>query len=226
MKQSVIIVAGGVGSRMKSIIPKQFIEVYNKPLILYSIEKFMIFNPNIQIVVVLSKELIDKWQYYVEKFDILKNIEVTTGGDTRFQSVYNGLQLINDDFNGLVAVHDAARPLVTVDTIKRCFDTALVKGNAVPAISLNDSLRICENSNNFPIDRNKIRIIQTPQCFKLKIIKKAYQQEFKPEFTDDASVVETIGIKINLVDGNIENLKITTKADIKLFEFYLTYSTL
>jgi len=219
MDQSVIIVAGGIGTRIKSNVPKQFIEIFDKPILLYSIEKFKQFNPNILIVVVLSKSFIYKWQYYVESYDILKNVEITSGGETRFHSVLNGLQIIDD--TGLVAIHDAARPLVSVNTIEKCFDIASKNGNAVPSIRVNDSLRISENSQNYSIDREKVRIIQTPQCFKTELIKKAYNQPYKSIFTDDASVFETIGEKINLVEGNIENFKITTLSDLELFKHYL-----
>ncbi len=219
MDKSVIIVAGGIGTRIKSNVPKQFIEIFDKPILLYSIEKFKQFNPNIRIVVVLSKSFIYKWQYYVESYDILKNVEITSGGATRFHSVLNGLQIIDD--TGLVAIHDAARPLVSVNTIEKCFDIASKNGNAVPSIRVNDSLRISENSQNYSIDREKVRIIQTPQCFKTELIKKAYNQPYKSNFTDDASVFETIGEKINLVEGNIENFKITTLSDLELFKHYL-----
>jgi len=128
--------------------------------------------------------------------------------------------MLND--NGVVAIHDAARPLVSVDTIKKALEVASSIGNAVPAISINDSLRIVENSYNFRIDREKIKIIQTPQCFSIDVIKRAYQQPYNEFFTDDASVVENMGIKINLIEGNRENFKVTTESDIKLLKYYLS----
>lgn len=220
MEQNVIIVAGGSGIRLKSNIPKQFIEVNNKPIFIYSIEKFKLYNPDIRIIVVLLQELTDKWPFYVERYGILEDVEITAGGTTRFHSVYNGLQKLGD--TGLVAIHDAARPLLSLETIKNSFEMAFKYGNAVPSIPINDSLRKIENSINYPINRDKIRVIQTPQCFKIELIKKAYNQLYKESFTDDASVVETLGVKINLFDGNVENIKITTEADLKLFKYYLS----
>lgn len=220
MEYSVIIAAGGSGTRMKSDVPKQFIEVFGKPVIFYSIEKFLNFSSQIRIIVVLPQNMIDLWKSYCEKFYFFDKIEVAIGGKTRFHSVFNGVQMLND--NGVVAIHDAARPLVSVDTIKKALEVASSIGNAVPAISINDSLRIVENSYNFRIDREKIKIIQTPQCFSIDVIKRAYQQPYNEFFTDDASVVENMGIKINLIEGNRENFKITTESDIKLLKYYLS----
>lgn len=220
MEYSVIIAAGGSGTRMKSDVPKQFIEVFGKPVIFYSIEKFLNFNSYIRVIVVLPQNMLELWNSYNSKFNFFDKIEIAIGGKTRFHSVFNGVQMLND--NGVVAIHDAARPLVSVDTIKKAFEVASSIGNAVPAVSINDSLRIVENSHNFSIDREKIKIIQTPQCFSNDIIKKAYQQTYKEIFTDDASVVENMGIKINLIEGNRENFKITTESDIKLLKYYLS----
>lgn len=220
MEYSVIIAAGGSGTRLKSDVPKQFIEVFGKPIIFYSIEKFLYFSHQIRIIVVLPQNMIELWKSYNEKFDFYDKIEVVIGGKTRFHSVFNGVQMLKS--NGVVAIHDAARPLVSVDTIKKALEVASSIGNAVPAISINDSLRIVENSYNFRIDREKIKIIQTPQCFSIDVIKRAYQQPYNEFFTDDASVVENMGIKINLIEGNRENFKVTTESDIKLLKYYLS----
>ncbi len=218
MQKSVIIVAGGTGSRMKSEIPKQFLEISGKPIVMHTIEKFYFFDPLINIILVLPAAHVSLWYRLVEKYHFSIPVQLANGGENRFQSVKNGLELVEE---GIVGIHDAVRPLVSPDTIKRAFETALIKGNAIPSIQLNDSLRIVDNAGNNPLERSKVRIIQTPQCFKVSLLKIAYLHEYDACFTDDASVLEKSGEKINLVEGNPENIKITHPIDIKIAEALL-----
>ncbi|MFZ4401333.1 MAG: 2-C-methyl-D-erythritol 4-phosphate cytidylyltransferase [Bacteroidales bacterium] len=211
MQKTVIIVAGGNGQRMNSEIPKQFLEVSGKPILIHTIEKFYLYDDRIQIILVLPSKHISIWEKLVEKYNFNIKVKIAFGGETRFQSVKNGLDLVE---KGIVAIHDAVRPLVSLDTIERAFETALLKGNAIPAISVNDSLRIIDNSGSKILNRNLIKLIQTPQCFEVRTLKKAYAQEFDENFTDDASVLEKSGKKINLIEGNKENIKITFAADL------------
>ena len=215
MQKSVIIVAGGLGTRMNAEIPKQFLEILGKPIVMHTIEKFYLFDNSIHIILVLPKQHVLLWNKLIEQYHFNIPIQLVNGGKTRFDSVKNGLELIK---NGVVAIHDAVRPLASVSTIKRAFDTAILKGNAIPSISINDSLRILDNYGNKPLNRNLVRIIQTPQCFDVALIKKAYLQAYNISFTDDASVLEKLGEKINLVEGNPENIKITNPIDLKIAE--------
>ncbi|MFZ4739996.1 MAG: 2-C-methyl-D-erythritol 4-phosphate cytidylyltransferase [Bacteroidales bacterium] len=213
MQKSVIIVAGGLGTRMNADIPKQFIEISGKPIVMHTIEKFYYFDHSITIVLVLPKQHILLWHKLVEKHNFNIPLQLANGGETRFDSVKNGLKIIK---NGIVAIHDAVRPFVSLETIKRAYETAISKGNAIPTIGINDSLRILDNYGNKPLDRNLIKIIQTPQCFEITLIKKAYDQPFDSSFTDDASVLEKIGEEINLIEGNQENIKITHPTDLMI----------
>lgn len=215
VQEHIIIVAGGSGKRIKSNIPKQFIEVNGKQLIVYTIEKFFSYNPNIQLYVVVHKDYLQHLNELLKKHFPDKNIQTTIGGDTRFDSVKKGLELIENS-NSVVGIHDAARPMVSVDTIKRCFETAALKGNAIPVVDVNDSLRVIENNSNKAVNRTNYKVIQTPQCFHLNAIKKAFKQEYSSLFTDDASVLEKTGEKIILVEGNVENIKITHDTDLIL----------
>lgn len=216
----IIIVAGGTGSRINNSVPKQFIEVNNKPVIIYTIEKFIAFDKNIHIYISVHADYIELMKKMIANFFPGRPIHLTPGGATRFESVKNGLHLIKDA-DGVVGVHDAARPMVSIDTIKRCFDVAEVKGNATPSIPVNDSLRKTNGDTNESVNRNDYKIIQTPQCFQLDQLQKAFQQDYNPTFTDDASVMEKAGHKINLVEGNVENIKITYPIDLTLAQQYL-----
>lgn len=215
-QQYVIIVAGGKGSRMQSNTPKQFIEINGEALIVRTIKAFLNYNSLIKIIISIHKD----FKVYLEEL-LLKhglnkyNIQITLGGETRFQSVKNGLSLIEDQ-NAIVGIHDAARPFVSIQTIKTCFDTAKEKGNATPFVFVTDTIRKVDGQFNSSVDRSLFRIIQTPQCFLASKIKDAFAQEYNPIFTDDASVLEYNGEKINLVEGNIENIKITTPFDLSI----------
>lgn len=219
-KNYIIIVAGGTGSRIKNDLPKQFIEINGKPILAYTISKFFEFDPAITICVVVHADYVKHLKDLLRTYFPEKNIQYTIGGPTRFHSVKNGLDLITDS-NAVVGIHDAARPMVSIETIQRCYATAEKSGNATPAIIVNESLRHIEGDKNFAVNRNEYRIIQTPQCFNATLIKKAFTQNYKNSFTDDASVLETFGHSINLVEGNVENIKITYPNDLILAQHYL-----
>lgn len=216
--QYAIIVAGGSGSRMKSSLPKQFIELAGKPILMKTIEVFKRFNSEMKIIVVLAQQQIIFWNELCNKHTFVIDHEVIAGGDTRYQSVKNGLSVISGD--GLVAIHDGVRPLVSNETINRCFRMASIYGNSVPCISVYESVRCVEGDTNKIIDREKLRLIQTPQIFSCSQIKEAYNQLFDVNFTDDASVLERMGYLIHLTEGNPENIKITDPFDLYMAEHY------
>ena len=219
MKQSVIIVAGGSGSRMNTEIPKQFLLLNDRPVLFYSLEAFYNYNPDIQILLVLPHIHIDFWKSLCKEFDLKIKHKIIEGGNTRFVSVKNGLSAIED--NCFVAVHDGARPLITADTIHRLFEKAKKYGNVIPVVDVNESIREISIDGNKIADRSKFKLVQTPQIFKSEDLHAAYKQEYKIEFTDDASVVETLGIKIHLAKGQANNLKITQPSDLKIAEAFL-----
>lgn len=216
MQKYVIIVAGGSGTRMKSSVPKQFLLLKGKPVLMHTIKAFFNYDPSMKLIVALPKNLIETWKEMCLSYNFLTQHELVAGGETRFHSVKNALSLIDDD--GLVAVHDGVRPLVGCTTLKNCFVTAELTGNAVPCIDVPDSMRFSSGGANQPVNRNNYKLIQTPQVFQSSLILEAYKQGFNESFTDDASVVEELGIKINLVEGNRENIKITHPADIRMAE--------
>jgi 2-C-methyl-D-erythritol 4-phosphate cytidylyltransferase len=212
MELYVVIVAGGSGKRMGAEIPKQFLELAGRPVLMHTIERFKSFNNAIEIITVLPENQLRHWIELQKKYDFTASQTLVKGGSTRFFSVRNGLAFVN--IPGLVAIHDGVRPFVSIDTIKRCFETAEKLGNAVPSISPTESLRILTDKGSSPVNRLHVKQIQTPQVFRTELIKKAYLQEYSPEFTDDATVLEKTGEKINLIDGNRENIKITNPEDL------------
>ena len=209
---TVVIVAGGTGSRMNNGLPKQLIEINGKPVIVYSIEKFQLFNKDIQVIISLHRDYFDVFEKIKSRFN-LKNIQVVAGGDTRYQSVKNALAVLNKDVT-LVGVHDAARPLVNLQTIEKTFAAAEQHGVAIPVIDMNESLREVNGTESKAVDRTKFKVVQTPQCFKKDILLKAYEMSYSPLFTDDASMVEKIGHNIFITEGNKENIKITYPQDL------------
>ena len=216
---AVIIVAGGTGSRMNNELPKQLIEINNKPVIVYSIEKFLFFNKNIQVIISLHKDYFELFEK-IKTQHHLKNIQIVQGGDTRYQSVKNALNVLNKNIT-IVGVHDAARPLVSLQTIEKTFTDAEQYGAAIPVIDMNESLREVTNNESKAVDRSKFKIIQTPQCFKKDVLLNAYNISYNPLFTDDASMVEKNGHTIFLTEGNKENIKITYPQDLILAELLL-----
>ncbi len=220
MRKTVIIVAGGSGSRMKTDIPKQFIIIKGKPVLMHTMIAFFNYDNSIEIVLVLPEQHIEYWESLVEKHNFAIPHKIVKGGEERFYSVKNALDIIDSD---LVAIHDAVRPFVTYDVISEAFSTAELKGNAIPVIPVNESVRQIVKDKNIAIERDNIMLIQTPQCFHTDIIKKAYEAPYKPEFTDDASVLEATGVKINLTTGNEHNIKITRPVDLLISEAIFTY---
>ncbi|MEQ8625065.1 MAG: 2-C-methyl-D-erythritol 4-phosphate cytidylyltransferase [Vicingaceae bacterium] len=212
MEQVVIIVAGGKGLRMGSQTPKQFLEINGKAIIIHTIEKFKQALPSARLVLVLPKNELPRWQSLADKHKI-SGVSCVAGGKTRFDSVKAGLTEVK--CSSLVAIHDAVRPFVSIETIKDCMRVAEKNGAAIPVINLNDSIRKVTNDGSFAVDRSEYKLVQTPQCFKSEILVKAYAQNYQQHFTDDASVVESIGQKVRLTVGNHENIKLTNPADLK-----------
>lgn len=212
MKLYALIVAGGSGKRMGGEIPKQYLELAGKPVLMHTLEKFRGFNNSIEIIAVLPENQIRFWADLQKKYSFGIPHTVVKGGKSRFFSVRNGLKFVES--HGIVAIHDGVRPFVSIETITRCFETAIKLGNAIPVISSIDALRMINETGSSPINRMNVRQVQTPQVFKAELIKKAYEQEYLPEFTDDATVLEKTGVKINLVEGNRENIKITNPEDL------------
>lgn len=211
MKYSVIITAGGVGKRMKAKQPKQFLVLQDKPILMHTIEKFYQFDQQIEIIVVLPKDQISTWNSLCKTYNFSREHTIVEGGKERFHSVKNGLQKVT---RKIVGVHDAVRPLVSVQVIEACFITAEQKGSAIPVVKLKESIRSITSASSKAEDRSKFRNVQTPQCFSAKVLFDAYATEYVNTFTDDASVAEMMGHEIFLVDGNEENIKITTPTDL------------
>lgn len=216
MKEYALIVAGGKGTRIKSALPKQFIELCGKPILLHTIEAFLRYSPALTIVLVLPEEDVSIWEAICKKFDVKTPIVLQHGGETRFQSVKNGLDKIGGE--GLVAIHDGVRPLVSADLIGASFRLAAVHGSAVAAVRLKESIRMTDQDNTKAMDRSRFRLIQTPQTFDVSLIKKAYQIKEDASLTDDASVAEKSGHVISLFEGSYENIKITTPEDLIVAE--------
>ncbi len=207
-----VIVAGGSGKRMGAEIPKQFLELAGRPVLIHTIERFRAFSDSIEIITVLPENQLRYWIDLQKKHSFSIGHTLVKGGSNRFYSVRNGLEFVNTP--GLVAIHDGVRPFVSIDTIKRCFETAEKLGNAIPAVSPSESLRRVTSRGSHPVNRLNVKQIQTPQVFNAGLIKKAYLQEYDADFTDDATVLEKTGEKINLIEGNRENIKITNPEDL------------
>jgi 2-C-methyl-D-erythritol 4-phosphate cytidylyltransferase len=215
MQKFVLIVAGGTGLRMESAIHKQFVELNGMPLLMHTAKAFSYLS-DAEFVLVLPKMEIKIWAQLCIKHQFNIPHQLVEGGPKRFHSVKNGLQKIPDDV--LVAIHDGVRPLVARETINRCFDLAKRKGNAVASIPIDASVREVDGSLNKPVNRSNLRMIQTPQVFLSTQIKKAYNQAYREEFTDDATVLESIGRQIHLTEGDSENIKITRPVDLLIAE--------
>lgn len=214
MKKYAVIVAGGSGVRMGGAIPKQYLLLHGKPVLGYSIEKFIDAFRDVEIVLVVASDYEDTARKLISDTDYAAQVRITTGGQTRFHSVKNGLQ--NIDQPSIVFIHDAVRCLLSTDLIHRCYDTALLHGNAIPAIMAVDSVRVNTNHGNASVPRSDVRLIQTPQTFQSGIIMAAFEQDYDAAFTDEATLVERLGIKINLVEGESTNIKLTNPVDLYL----------
>ncbi len=216
MKKVAVIVAGGVGLRMGTAIPKQFLLLQNKPILWHSISSFTKAFNDIEIVVVLPELYLNDGKLIADSFTTTHNITCIAGGNTRFDSVKNGLALVKE--NCIIFVHDAVRCLLTTFLIKQCYQQAIDKGSAIPAVIATDSIRIIEGPYSKILDRNNIRLVQTPQTFRSDIILNAFKQPYQDSFTDEASVVESTGKQVYLTEGDYDNIKITRPFDLFLAE--------
>jgi 2-C-methyl-D-erythritol 4-phosphate cytidylyltransferase len=227
-----LIVAGGKGTRIKSKIPKQFIELNGLPVLMHTIHAFYRYSEQVVVILVLPEDDFETWKTLCTKHNFTKKLILQKGGDTRFQSVKNGLEKIEG--NGLVAIHDGVRPLVSEDIIGASYRLAAVHQSAVAAVRLKESIRMTDQAclpegssarrqdNTQAVDRSRFRLIQTPQTFEVSLIKKAYQMKEDPSLTDDASVAERAGHIISLFEGSYENIKITTQEDLVIAEALLS----
>lgn len=221
MRNSVIIVAGGAGKRMGSSVPKQFLEIDNKAVIIFTMEKFLEFDPEIEMILVINNDFVDYWNKARRKSGFDYPVKIASGGENRFYSVKNGIESLERE--SLVGVHDSVRPLVSVSTIQTVYATAEIFGCAIPCIPLKESVRQVDEDKSTPLDRWRIQIVQTPQVFKYKILKKSYDTPYRESFTDDASVVEQAGYQIKLVSGDEYNLKITTPEDFEIAKLLILH---
>lgn len=216
MKKYAIIVAGGSGTRMGGHLPKQFMLLRDKPVLYYTLKTFIEAYEDLQVILVLPMDYTDMGQEIIDAFFDKDRIRITAGGDTRFQSVKNGLALVEEE--SVVFVHDGVRCLLTTELIHRCYAMAVETGTAIPAIPSKDSIRLITDEGNAAFDRNRVMLIQTPQTFHSKIIVPAFQIDYKDKFTDEATVAEAYGMKVSLVEGEETNIKITRPVDLLLAE--------
>lgn len=221
MKKIAVIVAGGNGTRMNNEIPKQFLFLKDKPVLYYSIKAFLDAYTDMEVILVLPQEHIGKGQEIIDGYFEASKFTITAGGRTRFHSVQNGLSLIKEEEEAIIFVHDGVRCLLTCQLITTCYEAALKYGTAIPAVASRDSVRLVTANGNKMVDRNKVKLVQTPQTFHSKILLPAYAIDYKNQFTDEATVVEAFGLKINLIEGETDNIKITTPADLFLAEYVL-----
>jgi len=211
-----IIVAGGTGSRMGGSLPKQFMLLRDKPVLYYSIKTFLDAYDDLEIILVLPAAFTDIGEEIIDAYFDKEKIKIAIGGDTRFQSVKNGLKLVEEE--SIIFVHDAVRCLVSVNLIRRCYELAMQTGAAVPVIPSKDSVRILNDDGNGEVDRNKIMLVQTPQTFHSKILLPAFDIDYKDKFTDEATVVEAYGLRVSLAEGEETNIKITRPIDLLIAE--------
>ena len=216
----VLIVAGGSGSRMGADVPKQFLEIAGQPVLMHTLSKMAEALPNATLSLVLPESQIEYWSDLCNKYTFSLEHQVVTGGATRTESVRNGLLAITGE-DGIVGIHDGVRPCFSIDMVQRCFRVALEKGNAIPAVAVVPSLRKVDGNKNLAADREDYRSVQTPQCFRLSEIREAYEKTDSAH-SDDASLMESFGHSINLVEGDQNNIKITYPLDVKLAEMLLT----
>ena len=214
----VIIVAGGKGLRMGSDIPKQFLPIGGKPVLMRTLERFREYSPTLQIILVLPEAQQDYWHQLCKEYRFDVDYQLANGGETRFHSVQHGLSLIPDDAEGVVGVHDGVRPFPSIDVIRNCYEMARTKKAVIPVIPVVETVRHLKGETSETVPRNDYRLVQTPQTFDIQLLKAANRQSYNDGFTDDASVVEAFGFDITLVEGNRENIKITTPYDLKIAE--------
>lgn len=220
IRRYLIVVAGGTGTRMQSAVPKQFMTIGGIPILVHTLSQFHRWDPTMRIVVVMHGDWIDQWKDLAQQYCPQIEHNIVTGGKERFDSVKAGLACVQDS-GAIIGIHDAVRPLVSAETLQRCFETAQVKGSAIPCVPVTDSIRMLDAEGSKHVDRAQLRAVQTPQCFAFHVLEKAYQQPYQSTFTDDASVVEAAGWPIHLIEGNRENIKITNPEDILVAESLL-----
>ena len=218
----VIIVAGGKGLRMGSDIPKQFLPIVGKPVLMRTLERFREYSAELQIILVLPEAQQDYWKGLCKEYHFQVEYLLANGGQTRFHSVQNGLALVPDDAEGVVGVHDGVRPFPSVEVIRNCYETARTAKAVIPVIPVVETVRHLEGDSSVTVPRGDYRLVQTPQTFDIQLLKAANRQPYNDGFTDDASVVESYGHAITLVEGNRENIKITTPYDIVVAEAIIT----
>ena len=214
----IIIVAGGKGLRMGSDIPKQFLPIGGKPVLMRTLERFRAYSSALQIILVLPEAQQDYWRKLCEEYHFDVEYNLANGGQTRFHSVQNGLALVPDDAEGVVGVHDGVRPFPSIEVIRNCYETARTAKAVIPVIPVVETVRHLEGDKSVTVPRGDYRLVQTPQTFDIQLLKSANRQPYNDGFTDDASVVESYGHAITLVEGNRENIKITTPYDLKIAE--------
>mgnify|MGYP001443621633 CR=1 FL=1 len=221
MKKYAIIVAGGTGRRMGRAIPKQFLLLNDKPVLYYTLKAFLEAFDDLQIILVFPEDYQDMGKEIIDAYFDYSRIQITFGGETRFHSVQNGLRLVKEE--SIIFVHDAVRCLVSTDLIHRCYEHTLHMGSAVPVVRSKDSIRLLneEENDNEVLDRNKVVLVQTPQTFHSKILLPAFEIDYKERFTDEATVVESFGLKISLIEGEENNIKITQPVDLLIAEALL-----
>jgi 2-C-methyl-D-erythritol 4-phosphate cytidylyltransferase len=219
MKKTAIIVAGGTGQRMGTALPKQFLAIEGKSILLHTVDQFVSAFSDINFVIVLPVDYIHEGENLIAASGLSQSFQFVAGGDTRFQSVKNGLA--QADPASIVFVHDAVRCLLTPDLIQRSYQQAVEKGSAIPAVSSTDTVRIIEGTKHHVVDRANVMMIQTPQTFNAAILKKAFEQAYQPSFTDEANVLEASGNEVYLIEGEHENIKITRPLDLAIAEYIL-----
>ncbi len=216
---SIIITAGGIGKRMGGDLPKQFIEIAGKPILMHTLELFYKYDCNVQLILTLPGEWKEYWQELLQKHQCTIPHVMSEGGSERYHSIKNALKICTGDF---IAVHDGVRPLVSIDTISLCFKEVEKRGQVIPVVPINESLRQVFDDSSRAVNRMEYCIVQTPQCFKKSVLEKAYTIPFHAGITDDASLVEEAGFPIHLIEGNIENIKITNKMDLAIATYYMS----
>jgi len=219
MKKTAIIVAGGTGQRMGATMPKQFLVIEGKSILLHTVNQFVAAFADINFVIVLPADYIQEGKDLIASSGLTQHVQFTAGGETRFQSVKNGLAHVAPD--AIVFVHDAVRCLLTPDLIQRCYQQALEKGSAIPAVASTDTIRITEGTKHHVVDRANVMMIQTPQTFNAAILQKAFEQAYQSSFTDEANVLEASGTEVFLIEGEYENIKITRPLDLAIAAYIL-----
>jgi len=223
MTTTFIVTAGGIGKRMGTDIPKQFIEINGLPILMHTLLKLYTFDSNAQLILTLPVDWFDYWNNLRKKHDFLIDVELVEGGQERFHSIKNALKFAQGD---IIAIHDGVRPLVSKDTLERLVDGVKKYRAVIPVLGIKESVRMLRENQSEAINRDLVKIVQTPQFFIKELIQRAYTSEFSNEFTDDASVVEKLGFSVELVPGNEENIKITTPLDLKMAEYFLQLAEL